>query len=47
MSQGLLPFKYEEEKTLSGSISLAGLPVYPDLAKVTVLGNAIAPLASV
>jgi len=28
MTQGVLPFKYEEEKTQIGMTSLAGLPVY-------------------
>lgn len=41
MSQGVLPFKYEEEKTQSGSTSLAGLPVYLDLAKVVGLTKSI------
>jgi hypothetical protein len=34
MTQGVLLFKYEEEKTESGATALAGLPVYIDLAKV-------------
>ena len=33
MSQGQLPFKYEEEKKTSGMTALAGLPVYLDLIK--------------
>ena len=41
MTQGVLPFKYEEEKTLSGTTSLAGLPVYLDLAKVLGLTKSI------
>ena len=28
MSQGELPFKYEEEKKATGMTALAGLPVY-------------------
>ncbi|MFO7752812.1 MAG: hypothetical protein R6V41_06815, partial [Desulfobacteraceae bacterium] len=28
MTQGLLPFKYEEEKNESGMTALAGLPIY-------------------
>jgi hypothetical protein len=32
MSQGGLPFKYEEERTKNGMTALAGLPVYLDLA---------------
>ncbi len=34
MAQGVLPFKYEEEKTETGMTSLAGLPLYLDLAQV-------------
>jgi len=41
MTQGVLPFKYEEEKTQSGMTSLAGLPVYLDLAKVIGLSKSI------
>ena len=33
MAQGLLPFKYEEEKQATGMTALAGLPVYLDLAQ--------------
>jgi len=32
MAQGVLPFKYEEEKRDAGMTALAGLPVYLDLA---------------
>jgi hypothetical protein len=32
MPQGILPYKYEEERKPSGVTSLAGLPVYVDLA---------------
>ena len=32
MPQGILPYKYEKEKTDSGMTSLAGLPVYLDFA---------------
>ncbi|NCP76476.1 IS1380 family transposase [Shewanella vesiculosa] len=32
MAQGVLPFKYEEEKRDTGMTALAGLPVYMDLA---------------
>jgi hypothetical protein len=42
MAQGVLPYKYEEEKTASGATSLAGLPVYLDLASVLNLGESIA-----
>jgi len=31
MSQGVLGFKYEEEKQATGMTGLAGLPVYLDL----------------
>ena len=34
MSQGVLPFKYEEEKKDTGMTALAGLPIYLDLASV-------------
>lgn len=32
MAQGILPYKYEEEKKQAGMTSLAGLPLYLDLA---------------
>jgi hypothetical protein len=32
MAQGILPYKYEEEKNEAGMTSLAGLPLYLDLA---------------
>ena len=41
MSQGLLPYKYEEETTASGMTSLVGLPIYLDLASVLNLGESI------
>ena len=41
MTQGVLPFKYEEEKTQSGMTALAGLPIYLDLAKVLGLSKSI------
>ncbi|MCW8965753.1 MAG: IS1380 family transposase [Candidatus Pacearchaeota archaeon] len=41
MSQGVLPFKYEKEKTQTGMTALAGLPVYLDLAKVIGLSKSI------
>ena len=41
MTQGVLPFKYEEEKTQTGMTALAGLPVYLDLAKVIGLSKSI------
>lgn len=41
MTQGVLPFKYEEEKTQSGTTALAGLPTYLDLAEVLGLSKSI------
>jgi hypothetical protein len=41
MAQGLLPYKYEEEKQTSGMTSLGGLPVYLDLASILNLGECI------
>jgi Transposase DDE domain group 1 len=41
MAQGILPYKYEEEKTPGGMTALAGLPVYLDLASVLGLGDHI------
>lgn len=41
MAQGVLPFKYEEEKKETGMTSLAGLPVYLDLATIMGLGESI------
>jgi hypothetical protein len=41
MAQGVLPYKYEEEKTQSGMTALAGLPIYLDLASVLGLGKHI------
>jgi hypothetical protein len=41
MPQGILPYKYEEEKSASGLTALAGLPVYLDLAFVLGLGDHI------
>jgi hypothetical protein len=34
MAQGVLPYKYEEERTAGGMTALAGLPIYLDLASV-------------
>ena len=34
MAQGVLPYKYEEERTDGGMTALAGLPIYLDLASV-------------
>jgi hypothetical protein len=41
MTQGVLPFKYEEEKKDTGMTALAGLPLYLDLAKVIGLSKSI------
>ncbi len=41
MTQGVLPFKYEKEKTQTGMTALAGLPVYLDMAKVIGLSKSI------
>ena len=41
MSQGVLPFKYEEDKNESGMTALGGLPVYFDLANVIGLSKSI------
>lgn len=41
MTHGMLPFKYEEEKTQTGMTALAGLPVYMDLANVIGLSKSI------
>jgi hypothetical protein len=41
MTQGILPFKYEQEKTDEGTTSLGGLPLYLDLAKVIGLTKSI------
>src|SRR3990170_1984198 len=41
MAQGVLPFKYEEEKRDTGMTGLAGLPVYLDLVSVMGLNESI------
>lgn len=41
MPQGVLPYKYEEEKSDGGMTALAGLPVYLDLACMFNLGATI------
>ena len=41
MAQGLLAFKYEEEKKTTGMTALAGLPVYLKLAEKMGLGPLI------
>ncbi len=39
MTQGVLSFKYEEEKKETGMTALGGLPVYLDLASVMGIGG--------
>jgi hypothetical protein len=39
MAQGVLPYKYEEERSDAGMTALAGLPIYLDLAWVLGLGD--------
>jgi hypothetical protein len=41
MAQGVLSFKYEEEKKDTGMTALAGLPVYLDLASVMGINESI------
>lgn len=41
MTQGVLPFKYEEDESKNGMTALAGLPVYLDLAEVIGLSKSI------
>lgn len=41
MTQGVLPFKYEEEKKETGMTGLAGLPIYLDLASTMELAKSI------
>ena len=41
MAQGILPYKYEEEKQTSGMTSLAGLLPYLDLFSALGLGESI------
>lgn len=41
MTQGALPFKYEQEKKGLGLTALAGLPVYLDMARVMDLAGSI------
>ncbi|MDO8722258.1 MAG: IS1380 family transposase, partial [Syntrophales bacterium] len=41
MAQGVLPFKYEEEKKDTGLTALAGLPIYLDLASVMGINESI------
>ena len=41
MPQGMLPFKYEIERTVSGMTALAGLPLYLDLSAVMGLAESI------
>jgi hypothetical protein len=41
MAQGVLPFKYEEQRQGGGMTALAGLPVYLDLAQVMRLSESV------
>ncbi|MFQ5621673.1 MAG: IS1380 family transposase [Candidatus Nanoarchaeia archaeon] len=41
MTQGILPFKYEEEKNTTGMTALGGLPLYLDLAHIIGLRESI------
>ncbi len=41
MAQGVLPYKYEEERSPGGMTALAGLPIYLDLASVLGMGECI------
>jgi hypothetical protein len=41
MAQGVLPYKYEEERAGGGMTAFAGLPIYLDLASVLGLGDSI------
>ena len=41
MAQGVLPYKYEGEKSVAGMTALAGLPIYLDLASVLGVGDCI------
>ena len=41
MTQGALPFKYEQEKKGLGLTALAGLPLYLDMAQVMDLAGSI------
>jgi hypothetical protein len=41
MAQGVLPYKYEEERIEGGMTALAGLPIYLDLASVLGVGECI------
>ena len=41
MAQGVLPYKYEEERNEAGMTAMAGLPIYLDLAWVLGVGDSI------
>jgi hypothetical protein len=41
MAQGVLPYKYEEERSSTGMTALAGLPIYLDLASVLGVADCI------
>ena len=41
MSQGVLPFQYQDQKSVSGLTALAGLPAYLDLAQAAGLRDSL------
>ena len=41
MSQGILPFQYQEQSSTTGLTALAGLPTYLDLAQAAGLRDTI------
>jgi hypothetical protein len=41
MAQGVLPYKYEEQRSDTGMTAMAGLPIYLDLASVLEVGECI------
>ena len=41
MAQGILPFKYENERNTTGMTALAGLPAYLDLIQAIGLSKSI------
>src|SRR5512136_2316775 len=41
MAQGVMPYKYDEEKNHGGMTALEGLPIYLDLASVLGIGDCI------
>ena len=41
MAQGVLPYKYEQERNHAGMTAMAGLPMYLELASVLGVGDCI------